>query len=540
MPSGEGPALAHRSVASTKSASTDLVPSPSSPRSVATYTSPSALRAEEDYVLVELGSRFVRVGFGGDALPKVKLSYGPAQNVRAGDFDFSRVADGWAQDHELWPRDFRNLDLGLLRDKVERLLKDAFTGHLLIDSRPRRISLVLDSMLPIPVVSAVLDTLFNKFQAPMVSLMPSPTMSVVAAGVRSGLVVDMGWNETVVTSVYEYRQVKTTRSIRAGRFLVEALYKLLHKLLRADKDEQHQHHVLSFDECEDVLCRLMWCRPSSSRSCQRPSAPLDTVEERDESAAESVHASDVAEVQLCTTTPPSTLRVPLGKLADICDDSFFDLSAAPCTFDDDELPLHLLIYHHLLRLPLDVRGICMSRIMFVGGCCNILGIKERVVDELTTIVDKRGWVATFGKGVDQLQNNEKLRTRAMQRFSNSSTASLESSAEDRDSASVVTEASEDAVEAKLARNRPPQQQLQGKIRVLRSLGPWSGASLICHLKVPAMATVEREAWLQQGANGASRPGEVDVKTKQRQSMGPIRSSGSHNASWTLGLWGALA
>ena len=83
---------------------------------------------------------------------------------------------------------------------------------------------VLDSAMPTPLLSTVLDTAFDRFQTPVVSLLSSATMNAVAAGVRSALVIDVGWAETVVTSVYEYREVKNTRTIRAGRFLSDEFY----------------------------------------------------------------------------------------------------------------------------------------------------------------------------------------------------------------------------------------------------------------------------------------------------------------------------
>ncbi|POR32926.1 Uncharacterized protein TPAR_06885 [Tolypocladium paradoxum] len=551
MSSGSGPALAHRSVASIRPAPTRSQQTPSTPhtppRTVSSsYGSPSTIRADDDFVLIEIGSRFIRAGFAGDSLPKATLPCGPEQQRRVGDFRAWQApgplaSDAWAAEHEVWRCDVRDVDLGLFRDKLDRVLRDAFTRYLLIDSRPRRMGLVLDPAVPVPLLSTVLDTLFNSFQTPMVSLMSSPTMSAVAAGVRSALVIDMGWAETVVTSVYEYREVKTTRTVRGGRLLLDRLYKLLHNLLGGDEFDEKGKHVVSFDECEDILYRLMWCRASAFKSSQRQSTQLDTVEEQDESEAETSHPTGVADIPLRSATPPSTLQVPFNKLADVCDDSFFDPSASPSTFDDHELPVHLLVYHHLLQLPMDVRAVCMSRIMFTGGCSNVLGIRERVMDEVTSIVDRRGWAPVSGKGVDQLRNNHKLRKASIQRSSITSTATSESSGEDQDAArseSAMTEPSEDAIEAKIARNRPVPHQLQGQPRVIHSLGPWAGASLLCQLKIPAVATVDRELWLQQGASGASRPSDVDIKA-QRQSSGLIRASGGHHANWTLGIWGSL-
>ncbi|KAK2590153.1 hypothetical protein QQS21_012164 [Conoideocrella luteorostrata] len=556
MSSAAGTTLAHRSIANIRS--TSQAPSSGStphtpPRTIpSSFGSPSTIRADDDFIILELGSRFIRAGFAGDSQPKACLTCGPEQQRRVGDFRTwlgpnSGNSGKWASDYEIWRYDLRDVDLGLFQDKLGRLLRDAFTRFLLIDSRPRRIGLVLDSAVPVPLLSALLDTLFTNFQTPIVSLMSTPTMVAVGAGIRSALVVDMGWNETVVTSIYEYREVKSTRTVRGGKNLNEELYKLLHGLIpTAEDDEESGIKAVSFEECEEISCRLLWCRPSAFKSSQRQSTQLDTVEEQDEYEAESRQPSGIAEVPLRSTNPPSTIHIPFNKLADTCDDAFFDPLAARSTFDDHELPLHLLVYHHLLQLPLDVRAVCMSRIVFTGGCSNILGIKERVMDEVTSIVAQRGWEPVFGKGVEQLRSNQRFqRQGSLQRSSISSVATSESGGDESDgirSETGTTESQEDAIEAKIARNRPVQPQFQGQLRAIHSLGPWAGASLLCQLKIPAMAIVDRELWLQQGANGASRPSEVDVKTQQRQSMGAsglIRGSGGHHTNWTLGIWGTL-
>ncbi|KAL3962268.1 hypothetical protein ACCO45_003791 [Purpureocillium lilacinum] len=536
MSSGAGHALAHRSVASIRA-----VPpqgqSPSTPHTPprvisSTYSSPSTIRADDDFVLIEIGSRFARIGFAGTRYQRPPCRAAPSRDAAP-----ETSGHAWSDDYEIWRYDLRGLDLGLFHDKLDRLLRDAFTRYLLIDSRPRRMGLVLDPEVPVPLLSAVLDTLFNNFQAPIISLMSSPTMSAVAAGVRSALVVDMGWQETVVTSVYEYREVRTTRTVRGGRLLLDRLYKLLHQMLKGEEYDGKGPRVLSFEECEDILCRLIWCRASGFKSPQRQSTQLDTVEEQDESEAESNRATGEAEIPLRSTNPPITLQVPFDKLADICDDTFFEASASASTFDDHELPLHLLVHHHLVQLPMDVRAVCMSRIMFTGGCSNILGIKERVMDEISA--DGHRFLA---KGSSSCASNQKLRRTSVQRFSMSSAATSEPDSEDLDGRSEATSAEPSGdIEAKIARNRPVPRQLQGQIRALHTLGPWAGASLMCQLKIPAMATIDRELWLQQGAAGASRPSEVDAKAQQRQSMGAgglIRGSGGHHTNWTLGVWGA--
>lgn len=147
---------------------------------------------------------------------------------------------------------------------------------------------ILPSALPIPLLSTALDSVFTRFQPPIISLLSSPLALTVGAGVRSALVVDLGWSETAVTSVYEYREVGSTRSIRGGRMLVEQTHKLLATHLPESQGESStQKYVLSFEECSDITTRMVWCKSRqksafSSSITQPPSDSLPTVLEQDD------------------------------------------------------------------------------------------------------------------------------------------------------------------------------------------------------------------------------------------------------------------
>jgi hypothetical protein len=139
MSSGQGPALAHRSVASIRSAPSQGQTGPATPntppRTIASaYGSPSTVRADDDIIVIELGSRFIRAGFAGDSTPKAILQCGPEQQRRVGDFrawqqpsEQRKPGQAWATENEIWRHDLRTIDLGLVHDKLDRLLRDAFT-----------------------------------------------------------------------------------------------------------------------------------------------------------------------------------------------------------------------------------------------------------------------------------------------------------------------------------------------------------------------------------------------------------------------------
>jgi hypothetical protein len=141
MSAPSGPA--HRSVANIRSPTSANPGAPASPHTPlrnisSTFGSPSALRAEEDVVILELGSRYLRAGFAGDAVPKAVIDFGPEEQRRAGDYrrwemgyekslNGKREEKSWGEAHELWRPDLRGLDLGLVGDKIDRAIRDAFS-----------------------------------------------------------------------------------------------------------------------------------------------------------------------------------------------------------------------------------------------------------------------------------------------------------------------------------------------------------------------------------------------------------------------------
>ncbi|EGY22627.1 uncharacterized protein VDAG_04065 [Verticillium dahliae VdLs.17] len=545
------PGLAHRSISNIRSGAGPQA-GPASPHTplrgtTSAFGSPSTLRAEEETIVVEIGTRFVRIGFAGDSVPKAIVSSGPVQQRRVGDFTSwlprSSTAPSsvppntelpsieWGHLHELWTSDLRCLDLGLVGDKLDRLLRDAFTKNLLIDSRPRRVFLVLPPALPLPLVSTILDTLFHRFQTPLVSILSCPITAAVGAGVRSAIVVNLGWAETVVSSVYEYREIRHTRSTRSGKMLVHEVHDLLAsarkktatpptQLETSDADGvRPANRVFSFDECEDIACRMMWCQQLDRAAVPEDEPGLATVEERDESTSlaqdESRQHQTVRNVHLgmSSCSPPEIIELPFQRLSEPCENTFVAPQYTPSSFDDDELPIPLLIYRHLLSLPIDARAVSLW-----------------------------GWDPVHGDGAQQVKARAK-RSKSQSRAHSQAMAMGEDGQKDdvwHDAANAAPE--HDSVQQLLQRTENPLENLQGSVRVLETLGPWAGASMIAHLKAMAVASIDREAWLQQGVAGAARPGEVDVKAQQRQSLGPGLMRGASvggSASWTLGAWGAV-
>lgn len=387
--------------------------------------------------------------------------------------------------------------------------------------------------------------------------MSAPVLTAVAAGVRSALVVDIGWAETVVSGIYEYREVLCRRSTRGTKLYGEEMYKMLAEAIdpespQEDTDEEKSkdklQQILSFDECEEIIARVAWCRPSKAAPSETESHGLAPVEEEDELRA-SMRSLDISKeaeadpnitIPLRSTKPPRSLRMPFSQLATPCEIALFGAGRLPQDFDDEELPLHLLVYRSLLQLPVDVRSMCMSRIVFVGGGSKLLGLKERVMGDVKALVEQWGWDPVRGKAVDQLLSNPNLPSRRKQ----SSSGPTEVLQETDDIPTSKTSAAfanqqPDPIESQIKRlaHKETEPDELGFLRAVESLGAWSGGSLLSQLKIPAVSIVDREHWNQHGIAGASQ--EIDVSANvKRQSMGAaaFKSGAGDRISWTLGVW----
>jgi actin-related protein len=563
MSTGErkAPASLSRAMRGTTPRVADLASTPESPRTptgrtTSFYGSPGGYRAEEEYIVLEIGARFVRAGFPGESTPRCTLSFSPEEQRRVGDYrqwdpeyrhqrQKRKRGQEWGQDYELYPMHLNQVDLGLVEDKFERVMREVFNKYFLLDTKPRRVMLALPPKMPHPLISALLDVLFSSFQAPSITLLSSPVLTAVAAGVRSALVVDIGWAETVITAVCEYREVHERRTIRAGKLLSEEMAKVLNTALDDEADTASSPAKVAFEEADEILTRVGWCKskPKPNRRSMYFAARTSPVLEEFEDAMESPDEPTVT-IPFPRHTPPTDLNVPFALLANPAE-TLFAPDIALNEFDDHELPMHHIIYRALLSLPMDVRRLCMSRIIITGGGSALPGLKTRILAELEALVSQKGWdsVRSYGSAsachehfLSQKRVNLELR-----KEEGEDKVSDSLSPNDTPLPAGLQSAEQDLIDAKLShlalKSVPPASLVGGVIRGVDTLGAWAGASLIAQQRIKGIVEIDREKYLQYGLQGASRDKDVSV-VPNRQSMagmGMGRGNGDR-ASWTLGVW----
>lgn len=515
------------------------------------FSSPAlSYRAEEEVVVIELGARHLSAGIVGESNPRCRLRFGPERSRRVGDYrehlpEYQerprkrRRNYKWGEDHELWRMDLRDVDLGLVEDKIERTLREAYTKYLLLDSKNKRLVLILPSLLPHRLLSSILSSIFSNFQMPSITLFSSPVLNVAAAGCRAGLVVDIGWDETVVTGIYEHREVQTRWTTRAMKVVTQRTAVLLHQSTKPDDPSQQRPDPSQspedkkldeppppdsryFEFSEEVTSRIAWCpvtRQDSPHSEQKTNS--GAAEAHDDS-------QDGTTIDVPSPLPPhKTLQIPFAKLAEPVEYGLLAKGSNLHNLDDDEQSLPQLIYKSLLSLPPDVRSQCMARIVITGEGSNIAGLKTRLLNEVKAIVDARGWDPVYGKvAVEAKQHVENTRgTRNKGNLIPSAGADTHLQPQIKDE---MTEKLEQD------RRKNVKATVVGEIRGVETLGAWAGGSLVASLKVKGVVEIDRDSFLTNGLAGAKKESEV-VQATQRMSLG-ARSGLGEKSGWTLGAW----
>ncbi|KIW02679.1 uncharacterized protein PV09_06116 [Verruconis gallopava] len=553
------PSLSHNKIRARPSAS-GLQSSADSPRTPLSrsvsglYGSPgSSFRIDDENLLIfEFGSRNLRAGFAGESAPRCRISYSPELWRRSGDYrhwdvDFENRSG--REGYELWGSlDVRHLDLGVVEDRVEKLIREAEARFLLLDNRAKRISLTAPSSLPRPLLSILLRRLFEGLQAVSVTVFPCSVMSCVGAGVRSAIVLEIGWLESTATAVCEYREVRQLRSIRAGRALAKDVRRLLRR--EARKQGASAKYKPHFEEVDDVLCRAAWCRASSK-------------------------ATEDEEQETTTITIPITSKnagisqvsLPLQALAEPAETALFGSASQTRDLDDHDLPLSRLLYEVLRHLPIDIRSLCTMHIIVTGGISNIPGIKQRIISDLQDLVKTQSWdpIREYAPRLGLSRPTARAAPLSevdgnLQRQSISSmpptkvteTVSAESSS-DEPAVSIIPAhlRPHDAnpIDSKLAsltlKDAIPT-PAKGTLRAVNTLGAWAGASLATNLRIRGVVELERDRFLSHGLVGGAVPGSVKpgvsnaaVETsyaRTRQSLGANAKLGEKSGGWGLGVW----
>lgn len=475
------------------------------------YSTPgSTYGKEDDAVILELSPRCIKAGIEGESHPQIRYDFKPEKSVRLGDYrqhlpgytKAEEPLETWGAGYELWKNDLRDFDLGLLGDKLERAVREIYYKHLLLDVGSTRLVLVVPSLVSHPVLATILQTLFQRWAFPSITLLPSTVTALVAAGLRSGLVVEIGWEETVVTAIYEYREVKVKRSTRA-------LKALTRNFATWAKVKLPQDRRLDLHTIEDFLSRI----------CQHMCITREVDDEED----------GLLTIQWPTAT--FTMEVKIGKndLQELITNTLLGSGAEEFP-DDEEVPLQHVLYTTLLQLPPDVRGVCISRIVFSGEGAETFGLQSTITNAFETLLERKGWT--------DVNDRRKSTAGTKQRQALAELAQGRAQPADVKHDDIIWSEKAETEERYLKeKHKHAQPSVHGIPRVVNTLGSWAGASLLTTLKVKSFVEIQREKFLSHGLAGASKDLDMSVVQQRMSTIGLRPNKAGERTSWTLAAWG---
>lgn len=439
---------------------------------------------------------------------------------------------------ELWQYDLRDLDTGLVEDLIERALREAYNKYLLVDSKTKKVVLPLPPLLPTILIKTITNTIFTQFHPPTITYFSAPVLCTVAAGLRSALVIDIGWHETVITPIYELRVIgglvgAAGRTKRAGKILGKKTGEILENMLvekgiegKRLKENHVEELVQRVVWCENYDVRKrereLWCKPDRSKSpVPGTSLPVSTK------PTFSTAGPATMLIPLVTTDShkPLSINVPLSTLSLPVEHAFFEATTSSDSYDGDEpdqdaLSIPQLLYKSLLACHIDVRAACLSRIVIVGGPSNILGLKKRIIDELHALIQENsGWntvkttqsARVRRKGayptVDEDERppppppKDNVPPPLLPKFPDEPKEDIRDDSTEEHTNIFGSHDRIRKYKELEERENPKPSQPPGLIRGVKSLGAWAGGSIVAGARVKGICEVEREKFLSVVASG---------------------------------------
>lgn len=184
-----------------------------------------SLFGTDDRVVLDVGSRWTKVGFSGEAQPRKVFK--TLSVCHSYDLDDDEDVD----DDLLWNLDFyhdcqTSEDFAeredLLRARLTVLLRHVYHKILLVDASTRKVILIINPFVPAIIHKTIASVLFDNLRVTYVAPAPTASMALFGVGATTGLVVHVGIEESWFMPVYEGRELNSYwRSSKRGAKSVE-------------------------------------------------------------------------------------------------------------------------------------------------------------------------------------------------------------------------------------------------------------------------------------------------------------------------------
>lgn len=313
----------------------------------------------EAVVVMDTGSSCVRAGLGGENMPRVVMSLDGSREVGAchnsssgtqGDAAASRAARSTSM--------FSTFPFTTDWDGITNLWETIFTDELMLNPADHT---VLLSELPEMSTSSrntMMEIMFEQFDVPSLLVQSSGVLALYAAGISSGIVVDVG-NRMCITPVVDGYLIDNAvfKSYAGGLSLTENLAQALAQLGCQDVDDLGHVRKVKEDHC--------YVRSYKDARAAGVSGDFD---------------SRMPGIKRTTVTINGQ-NIDLGPELWQCPESLFESGISGAG-------LHEHIYNSINRCEVDSRADLYQNIVLSGGtnCCE--GIASRIQDEMEELLER--------------------------------------------------------------------------------------------------------------------------------------------------------
>ncbi|CAH2352041.1 hypothetical protein CLIB1423_05S04280 [[Candida] railenensis] len=320
-------------------------------------------------VLVEIGSRYVRIGLSGEFAPRSKFISIP-QTKAIGHSYINKKAciDAFPLDYEIHDKALtieqrESLTSSLLNIPLHKKVSKIFSmdEDSLASSRDFQIqnsvSELLESLLLIssqckailiePVYTSnreknqIAEILLSKLRFKSICWIPEPIMEVVGAGVSDSLVVHLGWSSAIVTSVMDLRLISSRDFPSSHMSGLVLHYKIVERLL----------------DLENAALDQLLCSPSGFELVENfIQTSLFVRKDRSQTSSFEEHRFT------------DSIVIPKSICYEVVESLVTSLIPGIISF--------------IAKTSIDVRSRILENIIIAGGLANIPGLKSYVLTQI--------------------------------------------------------------------------------------------------------------------------------------------------------------
>ncbi|BFZ11726.1 hypothetical protein BsWGS_14765 [Bradybaena similaris] len=325
---------------------------------------------EPKVIVLDIGAAYTKCGLAGETGPRCIIP-SKVTNARTG------------QITKVW--DYRSSSE--LYETLKELLHVIIFRQLLVTPKDRRVVVVESLLCPSDFRETLAKVLFKHYEVGSVLFAPSHLLSMLTIGSNVGLVMDVGYQETLVVPVFEGIPImKGWQTIPFAGKAIESRIKtqLMEHGTISTPEQQHQAvssvpDVVTEEILEDIKVRCCFVT-EYSRGKQ-----IQEVTMR------GAHANTLP-------PPPPDTDYPLdgGSLLNVTGRMREHSCEVLFEQDSDETSIATLMLESLVKCPIDTRKALASNVLVIGGTAMMPGFYHRLQHELSSLLKKPVYAQQLG------------------------------------------------------------------------------------------------------------------------------------------------